>query len=759
MADASTSTSTAQQQQQQHRMDPTSSVGDIDFSDIEAKYEMHMDEGLDNVIVINGVPIVTSAKEQRLFEAIQKRFRTQANIDVSLDAMHIPYKEDGESKGYIIMELANSEEATQAIRAMNGYAFDKRHRFVLNRLTDVERLANMDETYEDPEEEPFHQRGHLRSWLMDQAGRDQVVMCARDDVLVSWHSRTSQPDEAHKRTRWTESYVQWSPLGTYLATFHMQGIALWGGPTWERIMRYPHPGVRLVDFSPNEKYMVTWSPEPIQVPDNAPQGPQFFAPEDEGNRVAVWDVRTGHLLRTFPILQEDTTGPTGPAIKGFSWPFLKWSGDSKYCAKVTPGKGISVYQLPSMGLLDQKSIKIEGVVDFEWCPLGDKDKDALEIWNDGKNKDLPKGFKKPRDNMLVYWQPEVQNQPARVTVISVPKREILRSKNLFNVADCKLHWHPQGDFLCVKVDRQTKTKKTVFCNFELFRMREKDFPVEVVELKDPVVAFAWEPQGTHFAVISSNDPNLGVVAPSITLKTQLHFYHLHPRGDFRLLKTLDNKTCNALFWSPRGRHLLTATLGSSSKFDLEWYDVDFNSDARQNSSGEVLEEVKLIGSGEHYSITDVEWDPSGRFVTTSSSLWRHSMEQGYAIWDFRGNELQKNIIEQFKQILWRPRPRSLLSKDDMKRVRRNLKEFSKVFDQEDQEAESSQALAHREEYKRMLEEWKSWRAYNREALQKAQKEGKEPTAISSASQLEKESTEEIQEWVEEVLEEKEEVVG
>ena len=89
MADASTSTSTAQQQQQQHRMDPTSSVEDIDFSDIEAKYEVHMDEGLDNVIVINGVPIVTSAKEQRLFEAIQKRFRTQANIDVSLDAMHI----------------------------------------------------------------------------------------------------------------------------------------------------------------------------------------------------------------------------------------------------------------------------------------------------------------------------------------------------------------------------------------------------------------------------------------------------------------------------------------------------------------------------------------------------------------------------------------------------------------------------------------------------------------------------------------------
>jgi len=735
-------------------------MDDIDYSDIEAKYAVPLDEGLENVIVINGVPVITEAKEQRLLEAIQKRFRTYANIEMDLASIHLPYADNGESKGYVVIELQDADEATHAIRTMNGYAFDKKHRFVVSRFTDIERLANMEETYQDPEEEPFEQRGHLRSWLMDEAGRDQLVMCARDDVQVMWHNRTAQPLEAHKRTRWTESYVQWSPLGTYLTTFHLQGIALWGGPTWERIMRYPHPGVRLVDFSPDEKYMVTWSPEPIQVPENAPQGPQFFAPEDEGNRVAVWEVRTGHLLRTFPIVQEDSAGPNGVAVKGFSWPYLKWSGDSKYCAKVTPGKFISVYELPSMGLMDQKSIKVEGVVDFEWCPLGDKDKEALEMWQDGKNPNLPKGFKKPRDNMLVYWQPEVQNQPARVTVMSIPTREILRSKNLFNVADCKLHWHPQGDYLCVKVDRQTKTKKTVFCNFELFRMREKDFPVEVVELKDPVVAFAWEPQGSHFAVISSNDPNLGVVAPTITLKTQLNFFHLHPRGDFRLLKSFDNKSCNTLFWSPRGRHLLAVTLGSSSKFDLEWYDVDFNSDTRQNSAGEMIEEVKLIGSGEHYSITDVEWDPSGRYVTTSSSFWRHSMEHGYAIWDFRGNELQKNVMEQFKQILWRPRPKTLLNKEQMKKVRRNLKEYSKTFDQEDQEAEMSQALAHKEEYKRMLDDWKAWRSHSRENLLAARKElGIESVVVASASQLEKESTEEVQEWVEEVFEEKEEVIA
>ena len=48
---------------------------------------------------------------------------------------------------------------------------------------------------------------------------------------------------------------------------------------------------------------------------------------------------------------------------------------------------------------------------------------------------------------------------------------------------CRLYWQNQGDFLCVRVDRHTKTKKSIFCNLEIFSVREKNFPVEVVELK------------------------------------------------------------------------------------------------------------------------------------------------------------------------------------------------------------------------------------------------------------------------------------
>ena len=53
--------------------------------------------------------------------------------------------------------------------------------------------------------------------------------------------------------RWTEPYVRWSPKGTYLATFHQRGIALWGGDKFKQIQRFSHQGVQLIDFSPWER--------------------------------------------------------------------------------------------------------------------------------------------------------------------------------------------------------------------------------------------------------------------------------------------------------------------------------------------------------------------------------------------------------------------------------------------------------------------------------------------------------------------------
>ena len=71
-------------------------------------------------------------------------------------------------------------------------------------------------------------------------------------------------------------------------------------------------------------------------------------------------------------------------------------------------------------------------------------------------------FWSPAENMIAFWVPEQKQIPARVTILAVPSRKEVRVKNLFNATDIRLNWHKLGRYLCVKVDRFSKTKKVSF---------------------------------------------------------------------------------------------------------------------------------------------------------------------------------------------------------------------------------------------------------------------------------------------------------
>lgn len=118
--------------------------------------------------------------------------------------------------------------------------------------------------------------------------------------------------------RWTEAYVKWSPLGTYLATFHKLGIALWGGPNFTQQARFSQRAVECIDFSPCERYMVTYSPR---------------ADNNDQKRLVVWDILSGQEKRQFL--------PEGSSV----WPIFRWSHDDKYFARMGDDV-LSVYETP-----------------------------------------------------------------------------------------------------------------------------------------------------------------------------------------------------------------------------------------------------------------------------------------------------------------------------------------------------------------------------------------------------------------------------
>lgn len=494
---------------------------------------------------------------------------------------------------------------------------DKKHTLRVNKLMDIDRYGRegrVDEEYHPPKIEEFTPTDHLRSYMADPSGRgrDQFVMYRGDQVGVFWNNEKDNPENVVDRPNWTESFVQWSPLGTYLTSVHIQGVQLWGGPKWDRLGRFPHPFVNLVAFSPLENYLVTWSNRPIAIPE---EGHPALSLDDDGKNYVIWDIATGKPLRSFANIDipagVDEQGAPKPPRK-LPWPAFKWSSDDKYVARSTQGQSISVYELPRMNLLDKTSIKIEGVMDFEWAPA----------------KPQREGVK-TYEQLFCYWTPEIGSNPAKVGLMSIPSKQIVRTLNLFSVSDAKLHWQSDAAYLCVKVDRHSKSKKSQATTLEIFRVKEKGVPVEVVDtIKDTVINFAWEPKGDRFVIITTTEP---VGATAVPPKTSVSFFCPEKAkgnavGNFKHLRTLDKKNSNAIYWSPRGRFVVIATVHNQQSSELEFYDLDFEGE-KPEADKDLTANLQLMNTADHYGVTDIEWDPSGRFVATWASAWKHSVSR------------------------------------------------------------------------------------------------------------------------------------
>lgn len=153
------------------------------------------------------------------------------------------------------------------------------------------------------------------------------------------------------------------------------------------------------------------------------------------------------------------------------------------------------------------------------------------------------------------------------------------------------------------------------------------------------------------------------------------------------------------------------------------------------------------------------------------------MENGYHIHTFSGQTLAEHPLEKFKQLVWRPRPPTLLSKEEQKKIRKNLREYSREFEEEDRYAVDIANTAIVEERKRLLSEWTAWLRREREIVEEERDVlgldvGEADAAYAAAAaakakaELEAEGAEVkegedmvVEEIVEEIIEEHEEIVA
>jgi len=312
-------------------------------------------------------------------------------------------------------------------------------------------------------------------------------------------------------------------------------------------------------------------------------------------------------------------------------------------------------------------------------------------------------------------QEEDANRPARVVLISIPDKSEIRQKNLFNVDTCDMYWHPQGHYLAVQVQKKSKTGKSTTTNFEFFRMNEPGIPLEMMDLpnKSSAAVVSFEPRGSRLAIVHGGGAG---ARPDVSL-----FNMAGGKGgsvgagavsQVTLITSLKGKAVSHIFWSPMGKNVVLAGLGSSGNGQLEFFNA---------------EELQTMNFAEHFMCSSVSWDPSGRFVASSvlSLGGKNQMDNGVTIWSFSGREIYRVPRDCLHQFQWRPRPPTLLSNKEEKKIMKELRTFSKKYEEEDKTLlmqASDEVMRRRKALQDKFAAWhdskKDWLAQARDFIQR-----------------------------------------
>ncbi|VDL73112.1 unnamed protein product [Nippostrongylus brasiliensis] len=601
-----------------------------------------MDEYEECCLIIFGLPVVGAERVAKLRSVLSKVF---TNVEPEHKAF-FPLTEEGGSKGCVFIEFPDKAKAEYAKGVLNGYKLDKSHVFSALLFNEARNFQEPKKDWQPPEPVPYKDVGDLWWWMQHPRCRDQFAVQYEKDgvptVACYWHIKGHDPEIAGEpgkaeRASWTETVFKWSPHGSYLTTLHKKGVAIWGGPRFDRIQRFTHDNVQFIDFSPCEKYLVTYA-----------ESAEKNHWGDDEDCLRIWDVVTGEI---------EYPKKSFCSCKYLIDICFMWSHDEKYFAclkapekdkleKEKKVNGISVFDTEKFALVDGRNIIVENIKTFSWSPT---------------------------QNIISYYAECTDSLPAEFGLVQMPTQQRLRSGRIYNVADAQMFWQKSGQRLAVYTMRYSKKqlkeggeiKYIGGCTYhlEIFEIDKKDVSLMNLPLPEPFINFGWQPYGEKFCVLTGNQAK---VTPLV--------YRLEPNSHApKLMSKLDpGVQFNEVSWAPAGGWLAIL--------------------AKRSNGGNVmfvdttLQEAKRTNVVEHPGFNKGYWDPTGRYFVTCSTLGgRIGADLGFRLYTFQGRELCRKGLERLSQFKWRPRPPVKLSEQKLKEIKNNLKKTAVRFEREDNE--------------------------------------------------------------------------
>eukprot|EP01071_Lankesteria_metandrocarpae_P004328 Lankesteria_metandrocarpae@DN3484_c0_g1_i1.p1 len=617
---------------------------------------------LSGYVVVSGLPKTEVSKREKLIVVLHTNL-TKAMGEIKLPlpspsdiSMEMPTDEEGSSlSGCAILTISTHDSA--AVAANIALALDK-FVFAGKHILRACQLSNFDALLKDKNDTREQIRKGLRWWLTDpdHFGFGQFVTRFKDTASIYWHDPVGREPLAiePKAKIVTRGKVCWSSMGSYLCTFHKPGIKLLGKSNFDVLVRLPHVSASEICFSPNEEYVATYG-------ETAAAG-----------TVVVWHVITGKRLAEFETATAMLYDGTSESL------FVMWSFDSTQFAMMVGKDGVqslTVISVPSM------------IVALD-LPFGGPKMPPSMIGQSAASRPPVQLAWSPSQNIIsVFSLPNKVDDPSRVVLIEIPSNIEKASKNLYNVKDARSHWQSKGAYMSLHstlVRKTGKKSRKEFSQIEIFRMREKNVPVDTVQLEDhKVLGLHWETGSNRFSITvqEENSHNRVINFYSVSLPSAVK------RETLLVCSFEVNHTINHVSWSPLGSNFVaTAFEGGDGG-------LIFGSLTEQNK-------VDVYSRDEHLNVNRILWDESGRYILTAVCVqlgegenWKLSSRAGYRAWSMHGKLIYFYNIERFYGIEWRPRPPRLLNAEAERDVHRNLKAYSKRFDEEDHRVRNEKQAA------------------------------------------------------------------
>ena len=671
-----------------------------------------MSTNMNRFLVVDDLPPGITAAKQGTF---LKLFQSKLPDIIGHDPVSVELVGDAKDESFTsaFIEMKTAAQADTAVEKLNGFAFTKACKFSAFAWSEFDTVLQTSDTDkkhkasassaksgdDDANAEDGSAADAVRdmtnSFLIDDKVRPQLIIkSGRElDVTYSFLNTTGVPARLDQirttknnfeKCPWAEvdktkgklqkplpgqkPFPMWTPKGTYLVSQHPDELKFWGGVSMQCCaqVKVPIQHFQELTISSTETFCIVKA-----------RGDVYF-----------WNIVEGRMIRKFDSARAALAGAAGAtgdaaannAAADEENTSYQYNADDTIVGslvRTAAKQGISMYDAKSMKLIvaaDSQSRftqEIPDVQSFSFNPANPK------MYAYVVREPKLGGVTGTEDDIQAPSTWRIHIDAVAVSAELAPAFTSLCRRQWTNLLNINILWHPNGEFLAAKLTKSQPNGKQ-YVDYCIFRTASNTVSAELFDPQGEARRFVFQPSASRFALL---------VVPSkqtsLMKRQYLQFFHVEKGSGVKKVSEFECEASKVVF-APKGSRCVAVDL---EKSNIEFFGCLGSGPFAPTLATQKVEHITEKNSDNgvpnvHKLPTEIEWDPTGRFlaVVTSALQVEAEANQQLTIWNANGRIIMHEKMSKLSHATFRPFPKSLLTEQQLTAVKNSLPKKTVEYD-------------------------------------------------------------------------------